>query len=167
MALGAVIAIQDMGARVSSSSAVEMGAKGNLGIELDLDALLLAANFVITAYEMMLQKARSARRPRCAQQEQVAEAIFKNGLDFAIVGKTMVFLCASVVKHRGEVKVDLPIKELGDQERLRRTATDALRKRSVLDPASIAPAMSNLGGRAAGVAGDAGIMLQTLGLGAI
>ncbi|MGD0640783.1 MAG: AIR synthase related protein, partial [Roseiarcus sp.] len=37
MASGAVIAIQDMGAAGLTSSAVEMGAKGNLGVELDLD----------------------------------------------------------------------------------------------------------------------------------
>ncbi|NTW35958.1 MAG: 4Fe-4S binding protein, partial [Syntrophobacteraceae bacterium] len=37
MASGAVIAIQDMGAAGLTSSAVEMGAKGDLGIELDLD----------------------------------------------------------------------------------------------------------------------------------
>ena len=37
MASGAVIAIQDMGAAGLTSSAVEMGAKGDLGIDLDLD----------------------------------------------------------------------------------------------------------------------------------
>ncbi len=37
MASGAVIAIQDMGAAGLTSSAVEMGAKGDLGVELDLD----------------------------------------------------------------------------------------------------------------------------------
>ena len=37
MASGAVIAIQDMGAAGLTCSAVEMGAKGDLGIELDLD----------------------------------------------------------------------------------------------------------------------------------
>ena len=37
MATGAVIAIQDMGAAGLTCSAVEMGAKGDLGIELDLD----------------------------------------------------------------------------------------------------------------------------------
>ena len=35
---GSVIAIQDMGAAGLTSSAVEMGAKGNLGVELDLDS---------------------------------------------------------------------------------------------------------------------------------
>ena len=39
MASGAVVAIQDMGAAGLTSSAVEMGAKGNLGVELDLDAV--------------------------------------------------------------------------------------------------------------------------------
>ena len=37
MASGSVIAIQDMGAAGLTSSAVEMGAKGGLGVELDLD----------------------------------------------------------------------------------------------------------------------------------
>ncbi len=37
METGAVIAIQDMGAAGLTCSAVEMGAKGDLGIELDLD----------------------------------------------------------------------------------------------------------------------------------
>jgi phosphoribosylformylglycinamidine synthase len=37
MAKGCVIAIQDMGAAGLTCSAVEMGAKGNLGVALDLD----------------------------------------------------------------------------------------------------------------------------------
>ena len=37
MRSGAVIAIQDMGAAGLTSSAAEMGAKGDLGIDLDLD----------------------------------------------------------------------------------------------------------------------------------
>ena len=37
MASGAVIAVQDMGAAGLTCSAVEMGAKGDLGIDLDLD----------------------------------------------------------------------------------------------------------------------------------
>ncbi len=39
MASGAVIAIQDMGAAGLTCSAVEMGAKGDLGVELDLNAV--------------------------------------------------------------------------------------------------------------------------------
>ncbi len=39
MAKGCVVAIQDMGAAGLTCSAVEMGAKGDLGVEMDLDAL--------------------------------------------------------------------------------------------------------------------------------
>lgn len=48
-------------------------------------------------------------------KEALAEAVFKKwGLDFAIVGRTTNDLRFRVV-HRGEVKADLPIKELGDE----------------------------------------------------
>ena len=39
MASGAVVAIQDMGAAGLTSSAAEMGSKGDLGVELDLDCV--------------------------------------------------------------------------------------------------------------------------------
>ena len=139
MASGAVIAIQDMGAAGLTSSAVEMGAKGNLGVELDLDAVPCREEGM-TAYEMMLSESQERMlmvlRP---EQEQQAEAIFKKwGLDFAIVGKTTDSL-RFVVKHRGEVKVDLPIKELGDEAPLYDRPHVATPKLPALDPASIAP----------------------------
>ena len=57
MASGAVIAIQDMGAAGLTSSAVEMGAKGDLGVELDLDAVPCRETGM-TAYEMMLSESQ-------------------------------------------------------------------------------------------------------------
>ena len=57
MASGAVIAIQDMGAAGLTSSAVEMGAKGDLGVELDLDRLPCRETGM-TAYEMMLSESQ-------------------------------------------------------------------------------------------------------------
>ena len=57
MASGCVIAIQDMGAAGLTSSAVEMGAKGNLGIELDLDKVPCREP-EMTAYEMMLSESQ-------------------------------------------------------------------------------------------------------------
>ena len=49
------------------------------------------------------------------EKEKEAEAIFRKwGLDFAIVGHTTDTL-RFVIKHQGEVKADLPIKELGDE----------------------------------------------------
>lgn len=59
MASGAVIAIQDMGAAGLTCSAVEMGAKGDLGIELELDKVPVREERM-SAYEMMLSESRSA-----------------------------------------------------------------------------------------------------------
>ena len=115
MASGAVIAIQDMGAAGLTCSAVEMGAKGDLGIELDLDAVPVREERM-SAYEMMLSESQERMlmvlRP---EKEAEAEAIFRKwGLDFAIVGRTTDDLRFRV-RHQGEEVADLPIKELGDQ----------------------------------------------------
>lgn len=143
MASGAVIAIQDMGAAGLTSSAVEMGAKGNLGIELDLDAVPCREEGM-TAYEMMLSESQERMlmvlKPELEAQ---AEAIFKKwGLDFAIIGRTTGTL-RFVVKHRGEVKVDLPIKELGDEAPVYDRPWVQTPKQPALDAASIKPPLSN------------------------
>ncbi|MER9329139.1 phosphoribosylformylglycinamidine synthase subunit PurL [Mesorhizobium sp. M0488] len=115
MASGAVIAIQDMGAAGLTCSAVEMGAKGDLGIELDLDKVPVREERM-SAYEMMLSESQERMlmvlRP---EKEKEAEAIFhKWGLDFAIVGKTTDDLRFRVL-HQGDEVADLPIKDLGDK----------------------------------------------------
>ena len=142
MARGCVIAIQDMGAAGLTSSAVEMGAKGNLGIELDLDKVPCRETGM-TAYEMMLSESQERMlmvlRP---EKEQEAEAIFKKwGLDFAVIGKTTDTL-RFVIKHQGEVKADLPIKELGDEAPLYDRPHVPTPAKPVVEPASVQPPMS-------------------------
>ncbi len=115
MASGAVIAIQDMGAAGLTCSAVEMGAKGGLGIELDLDKVPVREDRM-SAYEMMLSESQERMlmvlRP---ELEKDAEAIFRKwGLDFAIVGKTTDDLRFRVYHQKDEV-ANLPIRELGDE----------------------------------------------------
>ena len=115
MKTGAVIAIQDMGAAGLTCSAVEMGAKGDLGIELNLD-LVPVREERMTAYEMMLSESQERMLMVLEpEKEEVAKAIFvKWGLDFAIVGKTTDDLRFRVL-HQGEEVANLPIKDLGDQ----------------------------------------------------
>jgi phosphoribosylformylglycinamidine synthase len=115
MQTGAVVAIQDMGAAGLTCSAVEMGAKGNLGLELNLDAVPCREPGM-TAYEMMLSESQERMLMVLdPAKHSEAEAVFiKWGLDFAVVGVTTDTL-RFVVKHHGEVMADLPIKELGDQ----------------------------------------------------
>jgi phosphoribosylformylglycinamidine synthase subunit PurL len=115
MAKGCVIAIQDMGAAGLTCSAVEMGAKGDLGVTLDLDAVPCRES-AMSAYEMMLSESQERMlmvlKP---EKEQEAEAIFRKwGLDFAVVGTTTPTK-RFIVRHRGKVMADLPIKELGDE----------------------------------------------------
>src|ERR671919_382063 len=115
MANDCVIAIQDMGAAGLTCSAVEMGAKGNLGVTLELDRVPCRETGM-SAYEMMLSESQERMlmvlKP---EKEQEAEAIFKKwGLDFAVVGYTTPTK-RFVVKHGGDVMADLPIKELGDE----------------------------------------------------
>jgi phosphoribosylformylglycinamidine synthase subunit PurL len=115
MQTGAVIAIQDMGAAGLTCSAVEMGAKGDLGIELDLDKVPVREE-MMTAYEMMLSESQERMLMVLEpSKEDVAKAIFvKWGLDFAICGKTTDDLRFRVL-HQGEEVANLPIKDLGDQ----------------------------------------------------
>lgn len=115
MASGAVNAIQDMGAAGLTCSAVEMGAKGNLGIELDLDCVPIREENM-SAYEMMLSESQERMLMILKPElKDTAEAIFhKWGLDFAIVGKTTDDLRFRVYQH-GEEVANLPIKELGDE----------------------------------------------------
>jgi phosphoribosylformylglycinamidine synthase len=115
MASGAVVAIQDMGAAGLTCSAVEMGAKGDLGIALDLDRVPTREPNM-TAYEMMLSESQERMlmvlRP---EKHGEAEAIFRKwDLDFADVGKTTDDLRFRISRG-GEEVANLPIKELGDQ----------------------------------------------------
>ena len=115
MQTGAVISIQDMGAAGLTCSAVEMGAKGNLGVELNLD-LVPVREENMSAYEMMLSESQERMLMVLEpSKEKEAEAIFiKWGLDFAIVGKTTDDLRFRIL-HQGEEVANLPIKELGDE----------------------------------------------------
>jgi phosphoribosylformylglycinamidine synthase II len=141
MARGCVIAIQDMGAAGLTSSAVEMGAKGNLGVTLDLDKVPCRETGM-TAYEMMLSESQERMlmvlRP---EKEAEAEAIFRKwGLDFAVVGETTPTR-RFIVRHRGAVMADLPIKELGDEAPVYHRPFAEPPKLPIIDPATVAAPM--------------------------
>ncbi|GLK71108.1 phosphoribosylformylglycinamidine synthase subunit PurL [Ancylobacter dichloromethanicus] len=137
MEAGCVVAIQDMGAAGLTSSAVEMGAKGGLGIELDLDNVPCREEGM-SAYEMMLSESQERMLMVLAPgKEEQAEAIFRKwGLDFAIVGRTTDTL-RFIVRHKGEVKADLPIKELGDEAPLYDRPWVETPRQVPIDPASL------------------------------
>ncbi|PLX37207.1 MAG: phosphoribosylformylglycinamidine synthase subunit PurL [Hyphomicrobiales bacterium] len=115
MATGAVIAIQDMGAAGLTCSAVEMGAKGDLGVTLNLNQVPCREDGM-SAYEMMLSESQERMLMVLKPEKQAeAEAVFRKwALDFAVVGETTDTL-KFVVEHNGDVMATLPIKDLGDE----------------------------------------------------
>ncbi len=137
MQTGAVIAIQDMGAAGLTSSAVEMGAKGNLGVALDLDRVP-CREAGMSAYEMLLSESQERMLMVLdPAKEKQAEAVFcRWGLDFAVIGETTNTL-RFVVKHGGDVKADLPIKQFGDAAPLYDRPYIASPKRTPIDSAGI------------------------------
>jgi phosphoribosylformylglycinamidine synthase II len=141
MAKGCVIAIQDMGAAGLTCSAVEMGAKGDLGVSLDLDKVPCRETGM-SAYEMMLSESQERMLMVLEpEKEKEAEAIFRKwGLDFAIVGETTPTK-RFIVRHGGTVMADLPIKELGDEAPLYDRQFLEGAKLPAIDPASVKPPM--------------------------
>src|SRR5215212_1804612 len=136
-----VIAIQDMGAAGLTCSAVEMGAKGDLGVVLDLDKVPTRETGM-SAYEMMLSESQERMlmvlKP---EKEAEAEAIFRKwGLDFAVVGHTTPSK-RFIVKHSGVEKVNLPIKELGDEAPVYDRPYTATPKRSTVKASGVTPPM--------------------------
>ncbi|MGE5442125.1 MAG: phosphoribosylformylglycinamidine synthase subunit PurL, partial [Bacteroidota bacterium] len=139
MATDAIIAIQDMGAAGLTSSSFEMASKGGVGVELDLDRVPTRETGM-TAYEIMLSESQERMlmvlRPGA---EERARAVFaKWELDFAVVGR-ITDTRHMVVRHHGEVVVDVPIAPLvaaaPEYDRPRRTTPPA----PVLDARSLTP----------------------------
>src|SRR4030088_1696333 len=135
-----VIAIQDMGAAGLTCSAVEMGAKGDLGVDLDA---VPTRETGMSAYEMMLSESQERMlmvlKP---EKEKEAEAIFRKwGLDFAVVGKT-TDTSRFIVRFGGDVMADLPIKELGDEAPEYNRPFAESKKLPILDAKSITSPVS-------------------------
>ncbi|MGA1984408.1 MAG: phosphoribosylformylglycinamidine synthase subunit PurL [Acidobacteriaceae bacterium] len=114
MATGAVLGIQDMGAAGLTCSTCEMGARGELGVSIELDNVPQRAEGM-TAYEIMLSESQE-RMLLVADKGREGEvlAVFaKWGLDASIVG---VVTADDVmrVRHHGELVAEIPNKALTD-----------------------------------------------------
>ena len=152
MAKGCVIAIQDMGAAGLTCSAVEMGAKGDLGVELDLDKVPCRED----RHERLRDDAVGEPGAH-AHGAQAREGSRGRG-DLPQVGPRLrgrrphhAEQALHRASHGGEVMADLPIKELGDEapvydRPLRRDAEAAgdRRRRACTPPMPIADALEKL-----------------------
>jgi phosphoribosylformylglycinamidine synthase II len=110
----AVIAVQDMGAAGLTCSSLEMAAKGNAGLELDLDKVPMREEGM-TPYEIMLSESQERMLMLIKPgKEDVAKAIFdKWDIDSAIVG----FITDTgnmVLKKDGKIVAELPVEPLSE-----------------------------------------------------
>ncbi|MEN3951123.1 phosphoribosylformylglycinamidine synthase subunit PurL [Iodidimonas sp. SYSU 1G8] len=143
MASDAIVAIQDMGAAGLTSSSVEMGSKGDVGIELDLDNVPQRETGM-TAYEMMLSESQERMlmvlKPG---REDFAHAIFRKwDLDFAIIGK-VTDTKHLVLKHKGAVVADIPLGPLVDDAPNYDRPHEETPKQDVLGPDAFTAPESN------------------------
>jgi phosphoribosylformylglycinamidine synthase len=137
MASGAVAAIQDMGAAGLTSSSVEMAGKGDVGIELDLDAVPQRETNM-TAYEMMLSESQERmlailKPGREADGYRIFE---KWGLDAAVIGFT-TDTGHIVLKHKGEIVCDIPLAPLSEDAPLYDRPWTEPVKHLPVDPAKV------------------------------
>jgi phosphoribosylformylglycinamidine synthase II len=115
MKTGAVVGIQDMGAAGLTSSSCEMGGRGGVGIELNLDHVPQRES-AMTAYEMMLSESqeRMLLVAEKGREHEVLSVFEKWGLEGVIVG-TVIEEPRLRVLHHGEIVADIPNQSLTDE----------------------------------------------------
>ncbi|MBS1552249.1 MAG: phosphoribosylformylglycinamidine synthase subunit PurL [Bacteroidetes bacterium] len=109
---GAVVGIQDMGAAGITCSTSEMSAKGNCGMEIDLNKVPLRDENM-TAYDIMLSESQERMLVVIKKgKEQIAKEIFhKWDLNCAEIGKVINDDRVKIY-YNGKLEADVPAKEL-------------------------------------------------------
>ncbi|MGE0405684.1 MAG: phosphoribosylformylglycinamidine synthase subunit PurL, partial [Candidatus Korobacteraceae bacterium] len=115
MQTGAVIGIQDMGAAGLTCSTCEMGARGNVGLEIELD-LVPQRETGMTPYEIMLSESqeRMLLVAEAGREEEVFRVFRKWGLDAVTVGHVTNDGKMRVLEH-GVVVAEIPNTCLTDE----------------------------------------------------
>ncbi len=114
MQTGAVVGIQDMGAAGLTCSTCEMGARGGVGIEIELDRVPQRETGM-NAYEIMLSESqeRMLLVAESGRENEVLRVFEKWGLDAVIVGKVTNGSRLRVLEH-GKLVADIPNTALTD-----------------------------------------------------
>jgi phosphoribosylformylglycinamidine synthase subunit PurL len=114
MRTGAIVGIQDMGAAGLTCSTCEMGGRGGVGIEIELDRVPQRETGM-TPYEIMLSESqeRMLLVAQKGREQEVFRVFEKWGLDAVEVGKVTTDDKLRVL-HRGEVVAEIPNQALTD-----------------------------------------------------
>ncbi|MGA9706554.1 MAG: phosphoribosylformylglycinamidine synthase subunit PurL, partial [Candidatus Sulfotelmatobacter sp.] len=114
MKTGAIVGIQDMGAAGLTCSTCEMGGRGGVGIEIELDRVPQRETGM-TAYEIMLSESqeRMLLVAQKGREQEVFRVFEKWGLDAVEVGKVTTDNKLRVLQH-GEIVAEIPNQALTD-----------------------------------------------------
>jgi phosphoribosylformylglycinamidine synthase len=114
MQTGAIVGIQDMGAAGLTCSTCEMGARGGVGLDVELD-LVPQRETGMSAYEIMLSESqeRMLLVAEKGREEEVLKVFGKWGLDAVIVG-TVQPESRLRIRHHGIIVADIPNQSLTD-----------------------------------------------------
>src|ERR1700756_3399401 len=114
MKTGAIVGIQDMGAAGLTCSTCEMGARGGVGLEIELDHVPQRETGM-TAYEIMLSESqeRMLLVTQKGREDEAFKVFQKWGLDASIVGIVTADDTMRVT-HHGELVAEIPNKALTD-----------------------------------------------------
>src|SRR5579885_537454 len=117
MKTGAIVGIQDMGAAGLTCSTCEMGARGGVGLEVELDNVTQRETGM-TAYEIMLSESqeRMLLVADKGREQEVLDVFAKWGLDATIVGIVIPEPRLRIL-HHGELFADIPHQSLTDEDR--------------------------------------------------
>jgi phosphoribosylformylglycinamidine synthase len=114
MKTGAIVGIQDMGAAGLTCSTCEMGARGGVGLDVELD-LVPQRETGMSAYEIMLSESqeRMLLVAEKGREDEVLKVFTKWGLDAVIVG-TVEPEPRLRIRHHGVLMADIPNESLTD-----------------------------------------------------
>ena len=120
MKTGAIVGIQDMGAAGLTCSTCEMGARGGVGLDVELD-LVPQRETGMSAYEIMLSESqeRMLLVAEKGREGEVLRVFAKWGLDAVIVG-TVKPESRLRIRHHGNLVADIPNQSLTDDAPLYR-----------------------------------------------
>jgi phosphoribosylformylglycinamidine synthase subunit PurL len=115
MQTGAIVGIQDMGAAGLTCSTSEMGSRGEVGIEIELDRVPQRETGM-TPYEIMLSESQERMLLVAAKgrEDEVFRVFKKWGLEAAEIG-TVTGDGKLRVRHHGETVAEIPNRELADE----------------------------------------------------
>lgn len=114
MKTGAIVGIQDMGAAGLTCSTCEMGARGGVGLDVELDNVPQRETGM-NSYEIMLSESqeRMLLVAEKGREKEVLDVFEKWGLDAVIVG-TVKPQSRLRIRHHGTLVADIPNESLTD-----------------------------------------------------